>query len=102
MSMRLGIGLERASAFLAERGVLPIRVMQSRKVTTDTANRPLRLLFMATSPENVEPVLDYENEEATILEATRDQPIHLVVEESGSVSQLENLAASLYRFVFDH
>src|SRR5437667_8226286 len=59
------------TVFLAERGVLPIRVMHSRPAATDSANRPLRLLFMATSPENVVPVLDYEREEATVLEATR-------------------------------
>ena len=33
-------------------------------------NRPLRVLFMATSPEGVEPVLSYEAEEAAILAAT--------------------------------
>jgi hypothetical protein len=93
--------LHDGKVFLAERGVAPIRVMHSRKASTDNANRPLRLLFMATSPEDVAPVLAYENEEATILEATRDQPIHLVVEESGSVSQLENLAASFGKGYFD-
>ena len=50
---------------------------------------------MATSPEDVEPVLNYEREETTILEATERQPIELVVEESGSVLQLKNLVASL-------
>ncbi|MBL8253499.1 MAG: hypothetical protein JNJ76_07865, partial [Candidatus Competibacter sp.] len=35
------------------------------------ANRPLRVLFMATSPEDVLPVLDFEAEEARILGATR-------------------------------
>ena len=29
-------------------------------VETETANRPLRMLFMATSPEDVHPVLDFE------------------------------------------
>ncbi|HLM98400.1 MAG TPA: tetratricopeptide repeat protein [Bryobacteraceae bacterium] len=85
--------------FLAERGIQPIRVMRSRSTNAQPANRPLRLLFMATSPEDVLPVLDYEREEATILEATRQQPIDLVVEESGSVSQLKNLVSS---FVKDH
>jgi len=91
--------LHDGQAFLAERGIQPIRVMQSRSTNAQPANRPLRLLFMATSPEDVLPVLDYEREEATILEATRQQPIDLVVEESGSVSQLQNLVAS---FEKDH
>lgn len=47
------------------------------------------------------PVLNYEGEEAAILEATRQQPIDLVVEESGSVSQLENLVASFGKQYFD-
>jgi hypothetical protein len=34
--------------------------MQSRSHYSQPANRPLRLLFMATSPEDVRPVLDYE------------------------------------------
>lgn len=51
--------------------------------------------------EDVLPVLNYEGEEAAILEATRQQPIDLVVEESGSVSQLENLVASFGKQYFD-
>ena len=88
-------------AFLAERRIQPIRLMESRPATAQTATRPLRLLFMATSPEDVLPILDYEREEATILEATRQQPIDLVVEESGSVSQLQNLVASFAQDYFD-
>lgn len=51
---------------------------------TEPANRPLRVLFMACSPHDVRPVLDYEQEEAHILETTRRQGIELVVEDSGS------------------
>ena len=93
--------LHDGKVFLAELGIQPIRVMQSRSSNGVPANRPLRLLFMATSPEDVLPVLDYEREETTILEATRQQPIDLVVEESGSVSQLQNLVASFGRDYFD-
>jgi tetratricopeptide (TPR) repeat protein len=94
--------LHDGSIFLAERDIQPIRVMQSRTATTEpAANRPLRLLFMATSPEDVAPVLDYEREEATILKATKQQPIDLVVEESGSVAQLKNLVASFDKGYFD-
>ncbi|CAN96872.1 hypothetical protein sce6703 [Sorangium cellulosum So ce56] len=52
-------------------------------------NRPLRVLFMATSPEPVRPVLDFEREEARILDATRTQPIELLVEESGTLRGLK-------------
>jgi CHAT domain-containing protein len=93
--------LHNGEVFLAELGVQLIRVMQSRSDDATAANRPLRLLFMATSPEDVLPVLDYEGEEANILEATRQQPIDLVVEESGSVAQLQNLVASFGRDYFD-
>ncbi len=93
--------LHDGQGFLAERGIQPIRLMRSRSTDAQPANRPLRLLFMATSPEDVQPVLDYEREEATILEATRQQPIDLVVEESGSVSQLKNLVDSFDDDHFD-
>ncbi len=54
-------------------------------------NRPLRVLFMASSPEKVEPVLKFEIEEARILEATRHQGLELVVEESGSLEGLKRV-----------
>jgi tetratricopeptide (TPR) repeat protein len=96
--------LHDGNAFLAERGIQPVRVMQSRSNVAQPAqpaNRPLRLLFMATSPEDVLPELNYEQEETNILEATRQQPIELVVEESGSVSQLQNLVAAFDPHYFD-
>ena len=96
--------LHDGNAFLAELGIQPVRVMQSRSNVAQPAqpaNRPLRLLFMATSPEDVLPELNYEQEETNILEATRQQPIELVVEESGSVSQLQNLVASFDPHYFD-
>jgi CHAT domain-containing protein len=93
--------LHDGQAFLAELGIQPVRIMQSRSVPARPQNRPLRLLFMATSLERVLPVLNYEAEEAAILKATSRQPIDLVVEESGSVSQLENLVASFGKEYFD-
>ncbi len=68
-----------------------MRVVQQRSGENTIANRPLHLLLMATSPEGVEPVLSYEQEEANIVQATENQPLLLVVEESGSVTELENL-----------
>lgn len=74
--------------------LLPVRA-----VGTNTAfrgpvtpgNRPLRVLFMATSPEGIEPVLSYEAEEAAILAATSRTGAELVVEESGTLEGLRFL-----------
>jgi len=87
--------LHDGNGFLLERQdmqVLPVRSVQQRNTAmTGVQNRPLRLLFMGTSPEDIEPILDYEREEANILEATQTQPLQLIVEESGCVTELENL-----------
>jgi CHAT domain-containing protein len=83
--------------------VLPVRSVQQRNTkVAEVANRPLRLLFMATSPEHpgIAP-LQFEQEEANILTATREQPLALIVEESGSVAELENLVQSYPPDYFD-
>jgi tetratricopeptide (TPR) repeat protein len=49
--------------------------------------RDLQLMFMAASPEG-EVLLDFEAEEAAILQATKSLPLHLVVEESGAAEFL--------------
>ncbi len=54
-------------------------------------NRPLQALFMAASPADVQPVLDYEHEEAVILEATEHRQLDLTVEESGCLEELGEL-----------
>src|SRR6185436_15408368 len=69
--------------------------------TATVCNRPLRVLSMACSPEDVQPVLDLENEEKLILEATLSQPIELIVEESGSLEGLEEKIASFPQGHFD-
>ena len=61
------------------------RVGEGKDERTEPANRPLRALFMACSPEGVKPVLHFEDEEARILEATRTEQLELIVEESGSL-----------------
>ncbi|NET04844.1 MAG: tetratricopeptide repeat protein [Symploca sp. SIO2B6] len=82
--------------------ILPVRtVQQCQQDVIAVQNRPLRLLFMATSPEDIKPILDYEQEEANILEATKKQPLGLVVEESGSVEELKNLVQSYPEEHFD-
>lgn len=56
---------------------------------------------MATSPLDVKPVLDFEGEEARILEATKRQPLALMVEESGCLSELGYLVDGYDRDYFD-
>jgi hypothetical protein len=77
------------------RPVVPVRSASKRDSGARlVANRPLRVLFMASSPLGVEPVLDFEGEEAVILDATAGR-VEVVVEESGS---LAGLAATLSWF----
>ena len=67
----------------------PVRRVHDRVLAdSEPRNRPLRILFMASSPLDVQPVLDFEHEEALILEATRRAGLDLVVEESGSLEGL--------------
>ncbi|MEH2464319.1 tetratricopeptide repeat protein, partial [Nostoc sp.] len=92
--------------FLLQRqniSVLPVRSVQQRQTPViGVQNRPLRLLFMATSPEDPRvPPLGFEQEEANILQATKDQPLALIVEESGSVAELANLVKSYPEDYFD-
>ncbi|MDB4947756.1 MAG: hypothetical protein JWM27_405 [Gemmatimonadetes bacterium] len=68
--------------------VLPVRWRPADAPPLPPANRPLQALFMASSPRNVVPVLEYEREESLILEATRRWPLDLVVEESGCLDEL--------------
>ncbi|BAT53298.1 TPR repeat-containing protein [Nostoc sp. NIES-3756] len=82
---------------------LPVRSIQQRnKAVLGVANRPLQLLFMATSPEHpgIAP-LEFEQEEVNILQATKEQPLALIVEESGSVIELGNLVQSYAEDYFD-
>lgn len=74
--------------------VLPVRAVGTTKALQSPVvpgNRPLRVLFMATSPEGVEPVLNFEAEEAAILAATSRTGTDLVVEESGTLEGLRFL-----------
>ncbi|OQY80731.1 MAG: hypothetical protein B6D41_20610, partial [Chloroflexi bacterium UTCFX4] len=72
----------------AARPFTPVRRVGNGRRAAEIANRPLRVLFMASSPRDVEPLLDFEREEALILDATRKRPIELLVEESGSLEGL--------------
>jgi CHAT domain-containing protein len=81
--------------FLVERkpAIIPIRWVKDdneRQLTVEeqSENRALNLLFMATSPLGIKPELDFEAEEAQILQATKRTPLYLRVEESGSLEEL--------------
>nr|MCM0592175.1 tetratricopeptide repeat protein [Gloeotrichia echinulata DEX184] len=98
--------LHDGSSFLVQRGIVPLRWVSDstvKKLTVDgePENRALQVLFMATSPLNVEPVLDFEAEEARILEATARQPLALTVEESGCLSELGDLVNNYDSDYFD-
>ncbi|MEH1829577.1 MAG: tetratricopeptide repeat protein [Nostoc sp.] len=95
-------------SFLVERvpAIVPVRWVSDstvKKLTIDgePENRALQVLFMATSPLDVKPVLDFEGEEARILEATKRQPLALTVEESGCLSELGYLVDGYDRNYFD-
>ena len=92
---------------LAQNGafLLPNRVHLLRQVSNWGAgkiaspeNRPLKLLFMACSAQEVTPKLDFENEEETIFRVTEKLPIDMEVEDSGS---LEGLRQRLETEAFD-
>ena len=53
-------------------------------------NRPIKLLFMACSALDVEPELDFEKEEEAIFRITEKLPIHMEVEDSGSLQGLRS------------
>ncbi|WP_235526443.1 CHAT domain-containing protein [Nostoc piscinale] len=97
--------LHDGTVFLLQRhnAPVPVRTVQQRNTSVlDVQNRPLRLLFMATSPEHpgIAP-LQFEQEEKNILTATTEQPLALIVEESGSVIELGNLVQSEAKDYFD-
>ncbi|NJO76630.1 MAG: CHAT domain-containing protein, partial [Leptolyngbyaceae cyanobacterium RM1_406_9] len=97
------------SRFLVERSpaIVPVRwakpdIVRSLTVAAEPENRALQALFMATSPLNMEPVLDFEAEEGRILEATaRDRSISLIVQESGCLSELGYLVSAYGKGYFD-
>jgi len=93
-------------SFLVEKTppIIPVRwVSNGKAITTANSpqNRPLNVLFMATSPLEVTPELDYESEEGKILEATKRTPIDLRVEESGCLSELNYVIKEYEQGYFD-
>ncbi|NES21347.1 MAG: CHAT domain-containing protein, partial [Symploca sp. SIO3E6] len=86
-------------------GIVPVRwvagATSKLSVAATPENRALNLLFMATSPLGLKSVLDYEKEEARILEATARQPLALTVEESGCLTELGYLVEDYGKEYFD-
>ncbi|MGH9842895.1 MAG: CHAT domain-containing protein, partial [Blastocatellia bacterium] len=72
----------------AFRPFTPIRLAAKSLRPHQRENRPLRILFMACSAEDIKPVLQYEHEESSILKSAGKYDIELVVEERGSVEGL--------------
>ncbi|MBW4504387.1 MAG: tetratricopeptide repeat protein [Scytonema hyalinum WJT4-NPBG1] len=105
--------LHNGKKFLVENGIVPVRWMSSdwvkklsiQPVDKEKKNRALQVLFMASSPIDVEPVLNYETEEAGILEATKgrlpEQSLALIVEESGSLKGLSEVVNPNEEGTFD-
>ena len=93
-------------SFLVERTppIIPVRWVSNGQpiaTTNSPQNRPLNVLFMATSPLEVEPELDYEAEEGKILEVTARTPIDLRVEESGCLTELSYVVREYETGYFD-
>jgi len=87
--------------FLVDSLLAPVRRVSRSGAAPEVQNRPLRVLLMACSPEDGQPVLDFEQEEGLVLDATRKQPIELLVEESGSLAGLEREIESFESGHFD-
>ena len=73
--------------------IVPVRWLPKKEnlPTEALPERPLQVLFMATAPEDVEPVLAFEVEESLILQATAGMGLDLRVEESGCLTELKAL-----------
>ncbi len=82
------------------RAVLPIRWCRTRVSHRGPNNRPLNVLFMATSPNGTRE-LAYEEEEAKILRATEQYPLVLTVEETGNLDELAGIMKGYSEDHFD-
>jgi len=85
--------------------LVPFQVNLIRKVSDrgkkrilESENRPIKLLFLTCLPQDVYPVLELEKEEDTIFEATKNLPMEIDVEDTGS---LEGLGAWLTTNKYD-
>ena len=98
--------LHDGSKFLIEQHIVPVHWVKVKneclQIRDEPKNRFLNVLFMATSPQGVEPQLDFEAEEERILEATQKmRSLSLTVEESGNLQELGDLVEEYDRDYFD-
>ena len=92
--------------FLVQRkpAIIPVRwVTDSQQLSfqNQPSNRALNVVFMASSPRDYFPELNFEAEEGSILEATKRSPLFLEVEESGCLTELGYLVESQEENFFD-
>jgi tetratricopeptide (TPR) repeat protein len=88
--------------FLVPSRIHLIRRISDRgsKKTPKSEDRPLKILFMACSPLDTSPVLEFEKEEDAILKVTKDLPVEIDVEDTGSLEGLgEKLETTKYDVV---
>ena len=76
--------------FLVPSRIHLIRRVSDRgiKKTPEPEDRPLKVLFMACSPWDTSPVLEFEKEEDTFFEVTKNLPVDIDVEDTGSLEGL--------------
>jgi len=76
--------------FLVPSRIHLIRRVSDRgsKKTPEPENYPLKISFMACSPLDTYPVLAFEKEEDTILKVTKNLPVDIDVEDTGSLEGL--------------
>jgi tetratricopeptide (TPR) repeat protein len=80
--------------------LVPSRIHLIRRISDygckkklEISKDPLKVLFMACSPEGVKPVLNFEKEEEAILDVTRELPVDMDVEDTGSLEGLQTCLA---------
>lgn len=102
--------LHDGKSFLVERlpAIIPIRWVKNNNskdkplaLQNQPAERALNVLFMASSPLSIKPELDFEAEEAQVLSATKREPLSLIVEESGCLTELGYLVRDYDEDYFD-
>ncbi len=82
--------LAKDNSFLLSRSVHLVRYISNCKASQiiPPINRPLKLLFMASSVRDIKPLLDFEKEEEAIFAITRQLPIDMDIEDTGSPAGL--------------
>ena len=73
---------------------------RGKKKTLKPENRPLKILFMACSPQGINPELAFEKEEEAIFAITKELPVEIDIEDTGSLEGLgERLTTNEYDII---